>query len=348
MPVGRASTSALRGSIAAAAPYLADLRLESRGTSLDPFLRAAVPSLPAPLGVIVTGQVAATGPAPLAPRRSPARPCFSDVSLLFPEYPVKNREPVRLELANGALRLRALRLAGEGTDLEIEGEARVLGPGRARGHGPRHRRPPGPGRAQPSAARLRERAAVRHGERDHGRAPRRRPAHPGRRRAFACGASRTASRTRSGIVRFNESALEIEGLTGTLAGGDGRAPGPGHLRGGQDHVLRSAPGGAGDRAPLSRGHEEPPRRRHPPLRRRRSAVADGLDRREAGHLQPALRRGQRAPGHAHHRPGCAQPRGGPAVRPQDPGAGHACASTTTWPTCRRGPTSPCRVRPPSP
>ena len=53
---------ALRGSIGAGAPYVADLRLESGSTSLDPFLRAVLPALPPQLGLIVTGEAKVRGP----------------------------------------------------------------------------------------------------------------------------------------------------------------------------------------------------------------------------------------------------------------------------------------------
>ncbi|HSD28143.1 MAG TPA: hypothetical protein VLL75_12635, partial [Vicinamibacteria bacterium] len=53
---------ALSGSIGAAPPYLADLVLRGRDTSVDPFLRAAWKSLPPPLGVIVSGEVKLRGP----------------------------------------------------------------------------------------------------------------------------------------------------------------------------------------------------------------------------------------------------------------------------------------------
>jgi translocation and assembly module TamB len=208
---------ALRGSVAATVPYAADLRLESDGTSVDPFLRAVFPSLPTPLGVIVTGQLGLRGPL-RAPESLTGEATLSDLSLLFPEYPVKSREPVRLELAQGKLSLRALRLAGEGTDVEIAGEAGVLGSGAlaitARG-----------------TADLRALAALSRRLRGSGAArlsvnvsgTTSDPRVDGRLtlegaglrvRGFPHGLEGT-----QGTVRFNESALEVEGLTGTLAGG---------------------------------------------------------------------------------------------------------------------------------
>jgi len=209
---------ALRGTIAASEPYLADLRFESRGTSLDPFLRAAVPSLPPPLGIVVTGEVALRGPL-LSPRALSGEAVFPDVSLLFPEYPVKNAGPVQLELADGAVRLRALHLAGEGTDLEVSGEALVLGPGplevTARGTADLRaltalsRRLRGSGAARLSVTVSGTTAAPRVDGRLSLEGAGLRV------RGFPHGLEDTR-----GSVRFNESALEIEGLTGTLGGGE--------------------------------------------------------------------------------------------------------------------------------
>jgi translocation and assembly module TamB len=208
---------ALRGFVGAAPPYAADLHLESTSTSVDPFVRVAFPSLPPPLGVIVTGQLALRGPL-ASPGSLSGEATLSELSLLFPEYPVKSREPARLELASGAFRLGALRLAGEGTDLEIAGDAGVLGSGAlavtARG-----------------TADLRALAALSRRLRGSGSArlsvnvsgTTADPRVDGRLtlegaglrvRGFPHGLEGT-----EGTVRFNESALEVEGLTGTLAGG---------------------------------------------------------------------------------------------------------------------------------
>jgi len=207
----------LRGAIGAAPPHHADLGLRSASTSLDPFLRAVYPSLPAPLGVIATGQLAIRGPLS-APRSLVGEASLAELSLLFPEYPVESRGPLRLELAHGILSLKALRLAGEGTDLEISGEAGVLGQGAlavvARG-----------------TADLRALAALSRRLRGSGSA------------RLSVTVSGTTSAPRvdgrltlqgaglrvrgfphglegaQGTVRFNESALEVDQLTGSLAGG---------------------------------------------------------------------------------------------------------------------------------
>jgi translocation and assembly module TamB len=208
---------ALHGSLGAASPHAADLRLETSGTSLDPFIRAAFPGLPAALGVVVTGQVAVRGPL-RSPRELTGEAALSELALLFPEYPVKSREPVRLELANGILRLRAFRIAGEGTDLAIAGQAGVLGSAAL-------------GITARGTADLRALAALSRRLRGSGSArlsvnvsgTTADPRVDGRLtlegaglrvRGFPHGLEGT-----EGTLRFNESALEIEGLTGTLAGG---------------------------------------------------------------------------------------------------------------------------------
>jgi translocation and assembly module TamB len=208
---------ALRGFVNAAAPYTADLRVESTGTSLDPFLRAAFPSLPPAVGVIVTGALALRGPLRTS-RSLTGDVTLADLSMLFPEYPVRSKDPVRLELANGTLSLRALRLAGEGTDLEISGEAGLLSAGpvsiSARGTSDLRalaalsRRLRGSGSARLSV----NVSGTTNDPRVDGRLT---LEGAGLRvRGFPHGLEGT-----QGSVRFNESALEVEGLKGTLAGG---------------------------------------------------------------------------------------------------------------------------------
>jgi translocation and assembly module TamB len=180
-------------------------------------LRAVYPSLPAPLGLIATGHLAIRGPL-AAPRSLVGEASLDELSLLFPEYPVLSRGPLRLDLAHGIVSLKALRLAGEGTDLEISGEAGVLGQGAllvvARG-----------------TADLRALAALSRRLRGSG----------GARLSVTVSGTTSAPRVdgrltlqgaglrmrgfphglegAQGTVRFNESALEVEQLTGRLAGG---------------------------------------------------------------------------------------------------------------------------------
>jgi translocation and assembly module TamB len=233
---------ALAGSLGAAEPYLADLRLEGRATSLDPFLRGLMPSLPAALGIVASGRLAVRGPL-RTPRALAGEAQLPELVLHFPEYPVRNDGPVRLELADGSLGLRALRLAGEGTDLEVSGTT-FLGEGAvaltARG-----------------TADLRALAALSRRLRGSGSArltvgvagTTRAPRVDGRLtlegaglrvRGFPHGLEDAR-----GVVRFNESALELDGLTGTLGGGTLELPGRATYAGGRLASFDLRPTGRG-------------------------------------------------------------------------------------------------------
>jgi len=119
---------ALTGTVGAAAPYPAALTLRGRETSLDPFLRVVQPLVPNALGLVATGEVTLSGPARDL-RGLTASATLSDVLLQLPEYPLRAREPLRLLVQEGKLRLSPLQLSGEGTELVIGGEADLLGEG---------------------------------------------------------------------------------------------------------------------------------------------------------------------------------------------------------------------------
>lgn len=209
---------ALKGQVAALPPYESDLRLEVKDTSLDPFLRTIAPALPAGLGITTTARLTLRGPLRETKALSGAIEAQT-LALDFPDYPVRNREPVRLALRDGNLEVGSLVLIGEGTDLELQGQASVLPEGalslnakgtadlramaaltrRIRGAGAARvavsltgtgTSPKAEGRLTLEGAGLRLRGFP-HGVED---------AH--------------------GTIRFTESALEIEGLKGTLAGGE--------------------------------------------------------------------------------------------------------------------------------
>jgi len=207
----------LAGSVAALAPYQADLDLAVRGTSLDPFLRAVQPALPAALSIQATGQLRLHGPLaePESLRASAALP---QVELLLPEYTLRASEPVRLELGEGRLELARVHVAGEGSDLELQGAADLFGTGplslSARGR-----------------ADLRALAAVTRRLRGSGDArlavdvsgTRASPRVAGtlelqgaglRLRGFPHGVEGLHGR-----VRFNESAAALEDVSGSFAGG---------------------------------------------------------------------------------------------------------------------------------
>jgi len=120
---------ALSGTVGATAPYAADLTVTARQTSLDPFVRALVTTLPAPVGIVAAGTVRVRGPL-ATPRQLTAEADVEDLAVALPDYPVKNRAPLHLRLADGTLEVRRLALSGEGTDLAVGGSAALLGDGR--------------------------------------------------------------------------------------------------------------------------------------------------------------------------------------------------------------------------
>jgi hypothetical protein len=119
---------ALAGAVGASPPYAADLTLRARSTSLDPFLRAVAPALPAALALVASGDVRLRGPVG-TPAEIRADAVIPTLQVLLPEFPVEAREPVRLTFSDGRLELTDLQLAGEGTDLTVTGGLDVLGEG---------------------------------------------------------------------------------------------------------------------------------------------------------------------------------------------------------------------------
>jgi len=118
---------ALKGSVGVAAPYEADLALTADGTSLDPFVRAAA-TLPAAVGIVASGALRVRGPL-ATPRALTAEADVRELLVSLPDYPVKNRAPLRLRLADGELDVQRLELSGEGTDLAVAGTAALVGDG---------------------------------------------------------------------------------------------------------------------------------------------------------------------------------------------------------------------------
>jgi translocation and assembly module TamB len=118
---------ALKGSLGVTAPYEVDLALTAEQTSLDPFVRVAA-NLPAAVGIVASGSLRVRGPL-ATPRALTAEADVRDLLVSLPEYPVKNRAPLRLRLADGALEVRRLELSGEGTDLAVAGTAALVGDG---------------------------------------------------------------------------------------------------------------------------------------------------------------------------------------------------------------------------
>ncbi|MCH7809924.1 MAG: hypothetical protein IH863_05020, partial [Chloroflexi bacterium] len=119
---------AVTGSVGTLPPYEVALHLSARDTSIDPFLRAVKPALPAVIGLVASGQMRLTGPL-ARPVELRAEASLSDLRLLLPAYPIESRGPVRLGRDGGRLRLADFHLAGEGTDLVVTGSADLLGDG---------------------------------------------------------------------------------------------------------------------------------------------------------------------------------------------------------------------------
>ena len=119
---------ALRGSLGVLAPYHAALHLEAHDTSLDPYLRTLVPALSPAVGLVATGDLDLRGPL-ATPRELELDAAISELRLLLPDFPVRNRDPIRLAVRGGETEIRDVHLAGEGTDLVLAGRAPVLGDG---------------------------------------------------------------------------------------------------------------------------------------------------------------------------------------------------------------------------
>jgi hypothetical protein len=208
---------ALDGSVSAALPYDAALTLRASETSVDPYLRALQPALPAALSLVASGEVLLAGPL-AEPERLRAEATLPDVRLLLPDFPVRASEAVRVVYRDGRLELGRFHLAGEGTDLVVTGGADVLGEGplavSARGRADLRalslvtRRLRGSG-----AARLAVEVA------GTSRAPRvegelELQGAGVRVRGFPHGLEAVR-----GKVRFSERAARLEGVSGTLGGG---------------------------------------------------------------------------------------------------------------------------------
>jgi hypothetical protein len=118
----------LVGAVGAFPPYVGDLTLSARSTSLDPFLRVVQPTLPATLALVATGDVRLRGPLD-TPAGIRAEAVVPDLQLRLADFTIRALEPARLTLSGGRLDLANFHLAGEGTDLAVGGGVDVLGGG---------------------------------------------------------------------------------------------------------------------------------------------------------------------------------------------------------------------------
>ena len=117
-----------RGRVGLRAPYESELDVEARQTRLDPLLRAAIKSLPPWVGLVAGGRAHLQGPLK-SPERMRAEAVVETLALQLPDYPVANREPLRLAVEGGRLQVQQMHLAGEGTDLTVGGSAAVVADG---------------------------------------------------------------------------------------------------------------------------------------------------------------------------------------------------------------------------
>ena len=117
-----------RGRIGLLSPYESELTLEARQTRLDPFLHAAMKSLPPSISVVASGRAHLQGPLK-SPEQLRAEAVVESLDLQLPDYPVANREPLRLAVEGGRLQVQQMHLAGAGTDLTVEGSAAVVADG---------------------------------------------------------------------------------------------------------------------------------------------------------------------------------------------------------------------------
>jgi hypothetical protein len=223
---------ALAGVVGAAEPYVADLTLRVRSTSVDPYLRVVRPSLPSALSIVASGDVRIRGPL-ATPAEVRAEATLPELHVLLPEFASRASEPVRLTYADGRVDLARLHLSGEGTDLLVKGGGDLLGDGplalTARGQADlravsilsRRLRGLGSARLSVDVSGTRETPRVSGTLELDGAGL--------RVRGFPHGLEGLKGR-----VRFNEKAAALEGVSGTVAGGrlsvEGEAAYPnGHL-----------------------------------------------------------------------------------------------------------------------
>jgi translocation and assembly module TamB len=115
----------LRGPVALRAGERSELHLGVKDSSLDPYLRVLYPSLPSAVTIVATGEADLSGPLRSLPDLH-ATAAVSELRVNLPDYPVKNRDPLRFRLDEGVVHAENLRLEGEGTDLSIAGSAGLV------------------------------------------------------------------------------------------------------------------------------------------------------------------------------------------------------------------------------
>ncbi len=102
----------------------ADLTLRFSRTSIDPYVRLLEPRLSPFTTVVASGGFRVVGPLRDSARLS-AQGSIEDVDLRLFDYHLKNDGPIVLSLKDDVARIEKLRVVGDGTTLELVGEARL-------------------------------------------------------------------------------------------------------------------------------------------------------------------------------------------------------------------------------
>ena len=102
----------------------ADLTLRFSRTSIDPYVRLLEPRLSPFTTVVASGGFRVVGPLRDSARLS-AQGSIEDVDLRLFDYHLKNDGPIVLSLKDDVARIEKLRVVGDGTTLELVGDARL-------------------------------------------------------------------------------------------------------------------------------------------------------------------------------------------------------------------------------
>jgi translocation-and-assembly-module (TAM) inner membrane subunit TamB-like protein len=102
----------------------ADLTLRFSRTSIDPYVRILEPRLSPFTTAVASGGLRIVGPLRDTSRLG-LQGVVEDVDFGLFDYHLKNDGPIRLALADDVARIERLKLVGEGTTLELAGEARL-------------------------------------------------------------------------------------------------------------------------------------------------------------------------------------------------------------------------------
>jgi autotransporter translocation and assembly factor TamB len=102
----------------------ADLTLRFSRTSIDPYVRLLEPRLSPFTTVVASGGFRVVGPLRDTPKLS-VQGAIEDVDLRLFDYQLKNDGPINLSLKDDVARIEKLRVIGDGTTLELAGDARL-------------------------------------------------------------------------------------------------------------------------------------------------------------------------------------------------------------------------------